>query len=48
MSLILSRELLNSKIFSLFDKIITDIIMIITAINGINVINDIFPVIKNK
>ena len=45
---ILSKELLNSDIFSLFDKVITEIIIARTARAGINVIIDIFPIIKNK
>jgi sugar/nucleoside kinase (ribokinase family) len=44
----LNKELLNSKMFSLFDKIITEIIIIITPMTGINVTMEILPVIKNK
>jgi len=46
--LILSKELLNSDIFSLFDKITTEIIITITPMTGINVMIEIFPIIKNK
>ena len=45
---IFSKELLYSVMFSLFDKVITESIIIITAITGINVITDIFPTTKNK
>ena len=45
---IFSKELLNSEIFSLFDKVTTESIITITPIIGINVITDIFPKTKNK
>ena len=44
----LSKELLNSEIFSLLDNIFAEIIIIITATNGIDVIADIFPNTENK
>ena len=46
--LIFSKEWLYSVIFSLFDKTITDSIITITPTTGINVIIEIFPIIKNK
>ena len=42
------KELLNSDMFSLLDKIITEIIIITTPMTGISVTADIFPIIKNK
>ena len=39
---------LNFDTFSLFDRIITESIMAITPMTGINVIADIFPITKNK
>ena len=43
-----SNELLYSDIFSLFDKVITDAIIIRIPTTGINVIIEIFPIIKNN
>lgn len=42
------KQLANSDLFSLLDRVITDIIMMIIPMTGINVASDIFPATKNK